>query len=199
MSSKSIVLLWIYCNFSNFQNGCCRHLKFFKIEKFYWLLGLRGSRCISMPNFVQIGQSAAAILRFFDLKRWRRPPSWIVELTKFYWLSVSGWSICITVPNFVKISRSFVEILQFFKFSRWRPPPSWIIEITKFYWIFSSRQCSCISMSNFVKIGQSVAKILRFFDFFKMAAVRHLGFVWGIFGPPAVSIWGSLSFCKIWL
>jgi len=27
-----------------------------------------------------------------------------------------------------------------------------------------------------------------------MAAVRHLGFVWGIFGPPTVSTWG-LGLC----
>jgi len=25
-----------------------------------------------------------------------------------------------------------------------------------------------------------------------MAAVRHIGFVWGIFGPPTVSTFGSL-------
>jgi len=43
-------------------------------------------------------------------------------------------------------------------------------------------------MPNFVKIGQSVAKILRFIGFFKMAAVRHVGFVWGIFVPLGVSI-----------
>ena len=40
---------------------------------------------------------------------------------------------------------------------------------------------------------------IEIFRFFKMAAVRHLGFVWGIFGPPTVSIWGSPSLCKIWL
>jgi len=40
---------------------------------------------------------------------------------------------------------------------------------------------------------------IKIFRFFKMAAVRHLGFVWEIFGPPTVSIWGSLSLCKIWL
>ena len=58
-----------------------------------------------------------------------------------------------------------------------------------------------ISVPNFVKIGQLVAKILRFFEFFKMAAVRHLGFVRGIFGPPTVRkfIWVSPSLCKIWL
>jgi len=48
-------------------------------------------------------------------------------------------------------------------------------------------------MLNFVKIGQWVAKILRFF---KMAAVRHLGFVWGIFGPTTVSIWGLYHSAK---
>jgi len=37
----------------------------FKIAKFYWLLWRRGSRHISMPNFVKIGQSVAKILRFF--------------------------------------------------------------------------------------------------------------------------------------
>ena len=37
----------------------------FEIAKFYWLLGRRGSRHISMPNFVKIGQSVAKILRFF--------------------------------------------------------------------------------------------------------------------------------------
>jgi len=67
MLSKSVVLLWRYCNFSNFQNSRCRHLGFFEIQKFYWLLGLRGSRRISMPNFVQIGQSVAKILRFFSI------------------------------------------------------------------------------------------------------------------------------------
>jgi len=40
---------------------------------------------------------------------------------------------------------------------------------------------------------------IKIFPFFKMAAVRHLGFVWGIFGPPTMSIWGSLSLYKIWL
>jgi len=32
------------------------------------------------------------------------------------------------------------------------------------------------------------------FRIFKMAA----GFVWGIFGPPTASTWGSSSLCKIW-
>jgi len=40
---------------------------------------------------------------------------------------------------------------------------------------------------------------IRIFRFFKMAAFRHLRFVWGTFGPPTESNLGSLSVCKIWL
>ena len=43
----------------------------FEIAKFYWLLECKGSRRISMPNFVKIGLSVAKILRFFDFSRWR--------------------------------------------------------------------------------------------------------------------------------
>jgi len=32
-----------------------------------------------------------------------------------------------------------------------------------------------------------------------MAAVRHLGFLVRVFGPPTKGIWWSLSLCKIWL
>ena len=35
--------------------------------------------------------------------------------------------------------------------------------------------------------------------FFKMAAVRHLKFVLGVFGPLTQNICWSLSLCKIWL
>jgi len=58
--------------------------------------------CISMPNFVKIGQLVAKILRFFTFSRCRPPPSWIVEFIKFYWMTVSEGLICITVPNFIK-------------------------------------------------------------------------------------------------
>jgi len=46
-------------------------LALLEIAKFYWLLGSRRSRRISMPNFVKMGQSVAKILRFYDFSRWR--------------------------------------------------------------------------------------------------------------------------------
>jgi len=45
---------------------------------------------------------------------------------------------------------------------------------------FSKGTCGCENTSfgaKIVKIGAIVAEISRFFDIFKMAAVRHLGFV----------------------
>ena len=140
-----------------------------------------------MPNFVKTGQSIAKILIFLDFSRWRQRPSWIFEIVNFYLLSVSGGGMRITVPNFVKIGRSIAQILRFFEFSRWPPPPSWIFEIAKFYWLLGSRGWRRISMPNFCQNRSIGCEDIKIFRFFKMAAVRHLGFVWGIFGPPTVS------------
>jgi len=38
---------------------------------------------------------------------------------------------------------------------------------------------------------------MAIFRFFKVAAVRHIGFVLQDFGPLTKSIWWSLSLCKI--
>jgi len=55
-------------------------------------------------------------------------------------------------------------------------------------------------LPKFIKIGGTVAEIWRFNGFFfKMAAVRHLGFVGRLLGPPTMTTWWSLSLYKIWL
>ena len=61
------------------------------------------------------------------------------------------------------------------------------------------RHQKLIIVPNFVKIAQTAAEIWRFFDFSKMAAVRHLGFLMRVLGPPTKGMWWSLSMCKIWL
>ena len=120
-----------------------------------------------------------------------------------------------SIPNFVKIGQSVVKILRFFNFSRWRTPPSWIVKFAKFYWltvwppIWSALEKHLltylltwprhITVPNFIKIVRFVAEILQFFKFLKMADVRHLGLVLGIFRPHTVSTCGSLSLCKIGL
>jgi len=70
--------------------------------------------------------------------------------------------------------------------------------IIKFYWLTGSGGQRCIILPNLIKIGHSIKEIV-ISRFFKMAAVRHLGYVWGAFGPPTNGTWWSLSMCKIWL
>ena len=50
------------------------------------------------------------------------------------------------------------------------------------------RITECVSVQNFVAIDQTVAEIWLFFGFSKMAAVRHLGFVMHMLGPPMKGI-----------
>jgi len=59
-----------------------------------------------------------------------------------------------------------------------------------------SRGPKCVIVPNFAAIGETVAEIRRFFDFSKMAAVRHLGFVMRVFGPP-MKVFGGLYYCAI--
>jgi len=70
-------------------------------------------RRITIPNFVEIGQSVVNILRFFDFSRWRLPPCWIFVIMNFYLLTVSGGPRCITVPNFIQ---SVVPLLKYCDF-----------------------------------------------------------------------------------
>ena len=78
----------------------------------------------------------------------------------------------------IEIGRFFAEILRFFEFSRWPPPPSWIFEIAKFYLLLGSRGWRRISMPNFCQNRSIGCEDIKIFQFFKMAVVRHLGFVW---------------------
>ena len=144
----------------------------FQIAKFYWLLGSKGSRRISMPDFVKIGQSVATILRFSHFSRWRPPQSWIFEIMNFYFLSVSGGPRRITVPNFVKIGQSVAKILRFFHFS-W--PPSWIFEFVNFYLLSVSEDAGA---SLYHILSKSVVPLWRYCDFsiFQNGGRRHLGF-----------------------
>ena len=52
----------------------------------------------------------------------------------------------------------------------------------------------CVTVPNFIKIDQTAAEIWRFNSFFTMAAVRHLGFVGRVLGPPTKTTWWS--FCR---
>jgi len=133
----------------------------FEIAKFYWLSGCRGSRRISMPNFVKIGQSVAKILRIFDFSRWRPPPSWIFGMVNFYMLTVSGGPGRINLPNFVKNSHS-VEHCDFSNFQDGRRHHLRLIKSRNFigYWGPEGRDASACQIWS-----KSVNRLRRFFDF----------------------------------
>ena len=153
-------------------------------------------------------------MRFFEFSRWPPPQSWIFENVKFYSILGSRVARRISVPNFVK-NRSIVcediKIFRFFKMAA--------VAILYFrnrgllfaggMWMAQTHHCTKNCRNRSLLCGDQHAKFcqnrsigcedIKIFQFFKMAAVRHLGFVWGIFGQPTVSTWGSLSLCKIWL
>jgi len=56
-----------------------RHLGFLKVGNFNCPYP-SGPKCITMPNFVQIGRTVAETWPFFDFSRWR--PSAILDLSK---------------------------------------------------------------------------------------------------------------------
>jgi len=124
----------------------------FEIAKFYWLLGRRGSRHISMPNFVKIGQSVAKILRFF-FDFFKMAAAAILDCQIHKMLLADSSSRCQT-HHFTKFcqNRSFhcgdVAIFRIFKMAA---QPFWIFKIAKFYCLMGSRGSRRISMPNFVK------------------------------------------------
>ena len=151
--------------------------------------------CVIVPNFIKISQTVADIWRFNGFYNGGRPPSWICENRNFLMAGVVKRPILHQLPNFVKIGQTVADILRFLWFSSWRLPPSWIFKNSKFWRHF---RCRGQYASPFQISSKSVKRLQTYGDLtvFKMAAVRHLGFVGRRLGPPAMSSWWSLSFCK---
>jgi len=89
----------------------------------------------------------------------------------------------LTIANFVKIGQTVSEITIFFYFqdSRHLPPPSWILKFLNFWFTVILGGLIYIAIPIFTEIGQTVADISHL-TIFKMAAVRHHGF---LFSPLA--------------
>ena len=79
---KLVQLCWYRNLFQFFQ--------VLQLLKFYWLTGSGKLRRTTLSNFVEIRQTVAEILRFFDSATWRPSRSWGLEFVEFYWLIGSG-------------------------------------------------------------------------------------------------------------
>jgi len=71
---------------------------FLEIEKFLLVIWVERVETHQHAKFCQNRSTNCEDIKilFFDFSRWRRPPSWIVEITKFLWLTVTGWPRRIT-------------------------------------------------------------------------------------------------------
>jgi len=87
------------------------------------------------------------------------------------------------VPNFVKIGQMVYEISRFFIFQDGGCCHLGLQKFSNFinWWGLEAQDASSCQISS-----ESVNPLWRCsgFQFLKMAAVHHLGFVWGTFGPP---------------
>jgi len=167
----------------------------FEMTKFYWSLRSRGLRRIFVPNFVKIGCEDIKIFRFFKMAA----PSWIFKFVKFYWLAVSGGPRHITVPNFVTIGRYIAETLRFFGIFKMAAAAILDFWNRKILLVIRVQRVESHLRAKFCQNRSIGCEVIKIFQFFKMAAVRHIGFIWDTFEPPTVSNCGSLSLCKIWL
>ena len=115
------------------------------------------------------------IWRFNDFQNGGSPPSWILKICRFCHVALVDMAFCLLIRNFAEIGQSVGELWPKNRFSRWRRP-SWILKISVFGHVTVMGFNICCSVPNFIKIARFA---LRYGDLaiFKMAAVRHVGFV----------------------
>jgi len=130
----------------------------------------------SLPNFIKIGQFFTEIWQFNDFQNGGRPPRWILKICSFCHLALVDMPFCFLIQNFAEIRQSVDELWPKTRFSRWRPPPSWIIKNAVFVTWLSLGSISAVVYQIWSKLDDLS---LRYGDLaiFKMAAVRHLGYV----------------------
>ena len=122
--------------------------------------------CVTMPNFVAIGQTVVAISRF-----------WIVQdggnhnlgFLKFYIFNDPNGQEGRTA-SLVKIARTAAEIWLFFDFSRWRPPPSWILK----FQIFNGPNNQVCRTASSSKISSKSVKPRPIYSNFSSSAILDL-------------------------
>ena len=105
---------------------------------------------------------------------------------------------CRQVTKFGGDQLSRYRDIAVFRFSRWRP--SAILDIKKSRNFIGGRgaEVELRHPSEFHRNRPIRCRVIAIFYFPKVAAVRHLGFVVRVFGPPTKRIWWSLSLRKIW-
>jgi len=130
----------------------------------------------SVPNLIKIGRFLTEIWRFNDFQNGGCPPSWIFKNCSFCHVALVDMPFCFLIQNLAEIGQSIDELWPKKRFPRWRPPPSWILKISIFGHV---TVIGSISALVYQILSKSDDFSLRYGDLaiFKMAAIRHVGFV----------------------
>ena len=167
------------------------HIRLSKIKKIEHYVRRWGPTCITVPNFIKIGRTVAEIWRFNGFFSKRRP-SGILDLGNSTFLTIGA------VKGPILHQRT--------KFRKDRSNRCGDIAIFVIFQDGGRRHFGFSKIQNFngrsaVRgqyaslyqiLSKSVKRLPRYSDltvFFKMAAVRHLGFVGRLLGPPTMTTW----------
>jgi len=193
ISSKSSFFVAAILQFFKFSKWPPPPSWIFDNSKFYWLLGWWGSTgegqranfrqnrsigCEDVKIFRFYKKAAAAILDFQICEILLVDGVWRPQAHNCTKFRLNQSSLCGDIAIFPLFKMATAAILDF-----------WNREILLVQTHLHAKFCQ----------NRSIDCEDIIFRFFKMAAVRHIGFVSGIFRPPTVNTCGSLSLCKIWL
>ena len=124
-----------------------------------------------------------------DFRFFKMAAAAILDFGKFKFLQFgrSTGSNCVHVPNFVEIAQTAAEIWRLFNFLRW--PPSAILDFQKLEILTSGplRRLNMRQHAKFREDRSNHSRDMANFQFFKMPAVRHVGLVLRVLGPPTLS------------
>jgi len=161
-------------NRSTLKHGGGRHLGTVKT-----------SNCIIMPNFLEIGQIAAEIWRFFDFSRSRPLPSWIFKFFKNFTVRMAKWVELRYRAKFCTNRSTHGRDLAIFRFCKMAAASILDCQNMEILGVGRSRRPKCVTVPNSAAIGQATAEIWRFFDFqrWRLQPSWIFYFLW----PPCVA------------
>jgi len=159
-----------------------------KLVKWFFdqLVTSGGLICAIVQNFFKISQTVSEISWFFRFSRW--PPSSIVDFEIFQFLVFRQFESA-KMHHHTKFRQNRLNgcrDIAFFKMA------------ADFWTFLRVRRDNVRSQrAKFRRNRPNRCWNIAIYPFFKMAAVRHFGFVEQILGRPT-RIWWYLSLCKIW-
>ena len=159
-----------YCDFSNFQDGHCRHLGFWN-RKILLVTTVQWVETHQLAKFCQNRSIGCKDINIFRFSRWRPLPSWIFEIVNFYLLPLRHH--CTKFRR----NRSFhcgdIAIFRIFQMAAAAILDFWNREILL---VTTVQRMETHQLVEFCQNWSVGCKDINIFRFFKMATAAILGF-----------------------